>query len=173
MLEVPIWYISFMTDLPFFFENFIIRVCLPFSLFFMSLVPGAAVLASPSPLPVFWMKIFVFCRFLDQIRLQKTVFWTNRDVFVIQYLNILQLIKTVVDAMCVLFYKKIKNWLQKHFSWDWQKIIKYFAKKSIRVFKCAIFGILEHPKTFFWQNVLLFFFSHSWKMLLKTFLDFL
>ena len=37
----------------------------------------------------FWMKIWVFCRFLDQIWLQKTVFGLTS----IQYLNVLQFIK--------------------------------------------------------------------------------
>ena len=33
----------------------------------------------------------------------------------------------------------------------------FCQKKSFRVFKGAFFGIFEHPKTFFWQNVFLFF----------------
>ena len=35
----------------------------------------------------------------------------------------------------------------------------FCQKKSFRVFKGAIFGIFERPQTFFWQNVILFFFT--------------
>ena len=62
------------------------------------------------------MEILVYCRFLDQIWLQKTVSWTNiEDFFLIQYFNILQFTKTVVDNMCVLSFLKIKKWLKRHF----------------------------------------------------------
>ena len=57
------------------------------------------------------MKILVFCRFLDQIRLQKTVFWTNtkKMFFSIQYLNILQFIKLLLTPCAFCFIKKIIN----------------------------------------------------------------
>ena len=97
-------------------------------------------------------KVLVFLRFLDQIRLTKTGFWTNIEInvfFSIQYLNILQFIKTVVDNMCVLFYKKSRQ--------GCKKIINSLPTKFFWVFKGAIFGIFEPPKTFFWKNVLLLF----------------
>ena len=85
----------------------------------------------------------------------------------IQYLNILQFIKTVVDTMCVLFYKKIKKWLQKHLSWKWQKNNKIFCqKKFFRVFKGAIFGrwcfsvLIDWEKEKWRKSIL-----HHWKIL--------
>ena len=43
---------------------------------------------------------FDFCRFLDQIWLQKTVLWTNieKNVFLIQYLNIYNLQKHLMTT---------------------------------------------------------------------------
>ena len=57
------------------------------------------------------MKILFFCRFLNQMRLPKTVFWTNikKMFFAIQYINILQLTKTFVDNMCALVLWKQRN----------------------------------------------------------------
>ena len=50
---------------------------------------------------------FGFCKFLDQIRLQKTVFWTyikNNVFFSIKCLNIFILTKPFVDKMCIFFF---------------------------------------------------------------------
>ena len=93
------------------------------------------------------MKILFFCRFLDQIRLQKTVFWTNieQNIYSIPYLNMLQFIKTVVDTMCGLFYEKKRNGCHSIFHECDKKIIKPFAKKSFRVFKNAENSTFEHP----------------------------
>ena len=81
----------------------------------------------------------------------------SETFFSIQYWNILQFTKTFFDNMCVLSYKKSRNGWKSIFHECNKKIIKHFAKKSFSVFKGAIFGIFEHTKTFFWQNVLLFF----------------
>ena len=81
----------------------------------------------------FWMKILVFWRFLDQIQPKKTGFWTNIEkmfFFSIQYLNILQFIKTVVDNMCVLFDKNSRNGCKRIFDECDKKIIKHFSKKK-------------------------------------------
>ena len=114
---------------------------------------------------------FVFCRFLDQIWLQKTVFWTNikKMFFSIQYLNILQLPKTFVDNTCVLSYKKTRNGDKSIFYECDKKIIKHLAKKSFTVFKNAKNSRFEHTKTFFWQNVLLFFFNIHEKVIYYKF----
>ena len=74
--------------------------------------------------------------------------------------------------MCVLFYKKSRNSYKSIFHECDKKIIKHFAEKSFRVFKGAIFGILEHPKTFFWQNVLLYFCYINEKCFCNRFLFF-
>ena len=92
----------------------------------------------------------------------------------IQYLNILQLPKTFVDNTCVFSYKKIMKWLQKHFSWMWQKIRKHFAKKSFSVFKKAIFGIFEqniHEKCFC-NPFLIFFIKQNAHVVNKSFYKF-
>ena len=56
--------------------------------------------------------------------------------------------KTVVDNMCVLFYKNLTNGCKSIFHECDKKIIKHFAKKSFRVFKNAKKNsTFEHPKT--------------------------
>ena len=73
-----------------------------------------------------------FCRFLNQIRLQKTVFWTSMEwnFFSIQYWNILQFTKTFFDNMCVLSYTKSRKGCKSIFHDCNKKIIKHFAKKK-------------------------------------------
>ena len=77
--------------------------------------------------------------------------------FSIQYLNILQFTKTVVDNMCVLFYKKLRNGCKSIFHEYDKKIIKHFTKKNVSVFKNAKNSIFEHTNIFFGKMFYYFF----------------
>ena len=107
----------------------------------------------------FWMKIVSFCRFLDQIRLQKSV--GTKNVFLNPIFKYLQFTKEIIDNMCGLSYKKINKWLQKHFSWMWRrKNNKTFCqKKFFFKFKNAKIAPLNTLKLFFWQKCFIIFFS--------------
>ena len=120
----------------------------------------------------FGWQFWFFVGFLDQIRLQKTVFRTNnkKRKNLIQYLNILQLTKTFFDNMCILSYKKLRKGWKSIFHECDIKIIKHFADKSFSVFKNAKNSIFEHTKTFF-GKMFNYFMSHLWKMLFQPFLD--
>ena len=71
--------------------------------------------------------------------------------------------------MCVLSNQEM---VAKAFFINIKKKYNIWTKKSFSEFKGAIFGIFEHTKTFFWQNVLLFWGHIHEKYLFNHFLVF-
>ena len=70
--------------------------------------------------------------------------------------------------MCIFSYQKSINGSKSIFHEYDQKIIKYFAKKNVSVFKDAIFGIFEHTKFFFGKMFHHFFYRiHEWFIHIK------
>ena len=115
---------------------------------------------------------FGFLKVLDHNWFQKTVFGlTSKKMFLlIQYLNILQFIRTVVDNMCVLFYKKSRNGCKSIFNdCDKKKTKKnILPKKVLACSKVFFLAFFNTPKLFF-VKMFYYFLSHSLKMLLKHF----
>ena len=93
----------------------------------------------------FWMEILGFCLFLNQIRLHKTIFWTNMEFFSssIQYnifSNLLKLLLTT-SAFCLIQKSEM---IAKVYFINVTKKLNIFQNKSFSVFKDAIFGIFDH-----------------------------
>ena len=108
----------------------------------------------------FWWKFWFFEGFWIKFGSKKLVFGlTSKNIFFsMQYLNILQTIKTVVDNMCVLFYKKSRNGWKSIFHECDGKIIKHFTKKKVLGCSKVLFlAFLNTLKLFFGKMFYYFF----------------
>ena len=103
-------------------------------------------------LNTFLMQLLGYCRFLDPIWLQKTVFWTNikeNVFFSIQYLNIFKFTATFVDDLCVLSYKKSRNGCKTFFMNATKNKNTFFQKKVLVSLKMPKIAPLNTLKLFF------------------------